>query len=296
MVTETDTKDTNNIILRRGKTESSRNMKERFYIRHSLSTRESTLLTSLAGRGRKIFTLKDVTSTLDITYENAKVIVSRLVKKSWLIRLTRGKYLIVPLEAGIKSLYTEHGFVIASHLVDPYYIGYGSALNSHGLSELIPPIVYVVSSKRRKNRTILHTKFKFVTVSKSKMFGLEELTISGSKIMTSDAEKTIADCLDHPEYCGGVDEIAKTIFFEHKELDMKKVVIFATRLGNKTIIKRLGYLLDLFNFHEYEYLFEKVEHSKGYPKLDPNLPKKGKFNKKWRLLLNADINPKRWMV
>ena len=296
MVTESDTKNTKNVDLRRGKTELSRDLKANFIVRHPLSTRESTLLASLAERGRKIFTLKDVTSTLNITYENAKVIVNRLVKKAWLIRLTRGKYLIVPLEAGVKSLYTEHGFVIASHLVDSYYIGYGSALNSHGLSELVPSAVYVVSNKRRKNRTILHTKFKFVTVSKLKLFGVEELIISGYKIKISNAEKTIADCLDHPEYCGGIDEIAKSIYFEHKELDMKKVVNYAKKLGNKTIIKRLGYLLELFNFHEYEYLFENVELSKGYPKFDLILSKKGKFNNKWKLLLNADINPKRWMV
>jgi len=296
MVTESDTKDTKNLDLEGGKKESSSDIPISFYVRHPLSTRESTLLASLAERGRNIFSLEDVTSTLAVTYENAKVIVNRLVKKAWLIRLARGTYLIVPLEAGVKSHYTEHGFVIASHLVDPYYIGYGSALNSHGLTELVPSTVYVVSNKRRKKRSILHTKFRFITVSKSKMFGLEELTISGNKVKISDAEKTIADCLDHPEYCAGIDEIAKSIFFEHKELDMKKIVTYAKRLGNKTIIKRLGYLLEIFGYHEYEYLFENIELSEGYPKLDPRRPKKGKFYSKWKLVLNADIDPKRWMI
>jgi len=266
-----------------------------FYVRHSLSTIESTLLASLSERGHNVFTLEDVISTLGVTYENAKVIVNRLEKKAWLIRLTRGKYLIVPLEAGVKSLYTEHGFVIASHLVNPYYIGYGSALNHHGFSELVPSVVYVATSKRRRNRTVLHTKFRFITVTKSKMFGTEAATISGTKVKISDVEKTIADCLDHPECCGGVDEVAKSIFFEHKELDMKKVVENAEKMGNKTIIKRLGYLLELFSYHEYEHLFENVELSEGYPKLDPKLPKKGKFNSRWRLLLNTEIDPERWM-
>lgn len=275
--------------------ETSTDLKGSLIVRHPLSTIESTLLASLAERGANIFTLKDVTSTLDITYENAKVIVNRLVKKVWLIRLTRGKYLIVPLEAGVKSLYTEHGFVIASHLIDPYYIGYGSALNYHGLTELVPSAVFVVSSKRYKNRTILHTKFRFITVTKLKMFGLEELIISGTKVKISDLEKTIADCLDHPEHCGGMDEIAKSIFFEHKALDMKKIITNAKKMGNKTIIKRLGYLLELFDYHKYKYLFDNIELSKGYPKLDPKLPKKGNFNDRWKLLLNTEIDPERWM-
>ena len=65
--------------------EDKADLKGRLYVRHSLSKTESTLLASLAERGRNVFTLEDVTSTLEIRYENAKVIVSRLVKKKWLI-------------------------------------------------------------------------------------------------------------------------------------------------------------------------------------------------------------------
>ena len=275
--------------------EDRADLKSRLYVRHPLSKTESTLLASLAERGRNIFTLEDVTSTLDIPYEYAKVIVNRLVKKKWLIRLARGKYILVPLEAGVKSQHTEHGFVIASHLVEPYYIGYWSALNYHGFSEQVPSAIFVVSSKRRKDRTILDTRFRFITIKKSKIFELIEVNISNSEVNISGVEKTIADCLDHPEYCGGLEEIAKALFFEHRELDMKKIVINADKMGNKTIIKRLGYLLDLFEYHEYEPLFKDVILSKGYPKLDPKLPKKGTFNNRWKLLINADISPERWM-
>ncbi len=275
--------------------EVSEDFNSSFYIRHPLSTIESTLLSSLAESGHNIFTLNDVVSTLDTTYENAKVIVNRLVKKAWLIRLARGKYLIVPLEAGVRSLWSEHGFVIASHLVDPYYIGYGSALNYHGLTEYVPPAVFVVTSKRSKSRTILSTRFRFITVTESKMFGAEEAVISGRKVKVSDVEKTLADCLDHPEYCGGLDEIAKSIYFEHKTVDMKKVIGNAEKMGNRTIIKRLGYLLELFGYDEYGPFFEGIRLSEGYSKLDPRLLKRGKINERWKLFVNAEISPKRWV-
>jgi len=167
--------------------EDRADLKSRLYVRHPLSKTESTLLASLAERGRNIFTLEDVTSTLDIPYEYAKVIVNRLVKKKWLIRLARGKYLIVPLEAGVKSQHTEHGFVIASYLVEPYYIGYWSALNYHGFSEQVPSAIFVVSSKRRKDRTILDTRFRFITIKKSKIFELIEVNISNSEVNISGA-------------------------------------------------------------------------------------------------------------
>lgn len=73
----------------------------KFNVRHPLSTAESSLLSSLSSS--KKTTLKDVEDTLNVTYDNAKTIVNRLVKKGWLIRLTPGKYLIIPLEAGANS-------------------------------------------------------------------------------------------------------------------------------------------------------------------------------------------------
>ena len=127
------------------------------------------------------------------------------------------------------------------------------------------------------------------------MFGAEEAVISGRKVKVSDVEKTVADCLDHPEYCGGLDEIAKSIFFEHKTVDMEKVIGYAEKMGNRTIIKRLGYLLEIFGYGEYGPLFGRVRLSEGYSKLDPKLPKRGKINERWKLFVNAEISPGRWV-
>jgi predicted transcriptional regulator of viral defense system len=127
------------------------------------------------------------------------------------------------------------------------------------------------------------------------MFGLEEVVVSGSKVKVSDAEKTVADCLDHPGYCGGLDEIAKSIFFEHTSMDMEKTIEYAEKMGNLTVMKRLGYLLELFGYDEYMPLFEGVRLSKGYSKLDPSLPRKGRISESWRLLVNSDVRPEKWV-
>jgi predicted transcriptional regulator of viral defense system len=273
----------------------SRSLGGRIWVRQPLSRLESTLLSSLSSRGETIFAIEDVMETLGVSYDYAKVIVNRLVHKSWLIRLARGKYLIVPLEAGVKSQYSEHGFVVASHLVEPYYIGYLSALNYHGLTEMVPRTIYVATTKRRKDRVILHRRFHFVTLSEEKIFGTVEVTISGTKIRISDPEKTIVDCLDHPEYCNGIEEIAESLFFEHEELDIEKILDFGKRIGNRTVLKRLGYLMEKLGINEYDELFKDIQLSKGYPKLDPTQPGEGTYNTEWRLQINADINPGRWI-
>ena len=256
--------------------------------RKSLSKAESSLLASLAEEGKNIFTLSDITGRISGSYKNAKVIANRLVKKKWLIPLTRGTYLIVPLEAGVKSEYTEHEFVIASHLAKPYYIGYWSALNFHGLTEQVPMTVYVVTTKRLKDRTILDTRYRFITLIKRKFFGYEKEAVSNTNVNISDMEKTLADCFDHPEHCGGISEAAKALWNAKDEISMEKGIEYSLKMGNSAILKRLGFLLELLQIDVEEEFMRKIMKNlkKGYVLLDPLEESKGSYSTKWGLLVN----------
>jgi len=244
--------------------------------RKGLSKTESTLLSSLSEKGRTIFTLKDLVENSSINYDNAKVIANRLVKKRWLIRLSRGKYLIVPLEAGVRSKYTEHEFVIASHLTDHYYIGYWSALNFHGYTEQIPFTVFVATTNRLKQRTILDTRFRFITITEKKFFGYKQENIANSKVNISNGEKTIADCLDHPEYCGGISEAAKALWNAKDEVSIEKIIDYSIAMGNNAVLKRLGFLTELLQINISKDDMEKIRSNlkKGYTPLDPIEKKK----------------------
>ena len=258
--------------------------------RKGLSKTESTLLSSLSEKGRTIFTLKDIVENSGINYDNAKVIANRLVKKRWLIRLSRGKYLIVPLEAGVRSEYTEHEFVIASHLTDPYYIGYWSALNFHGYTEQIPFTVSVATTNRLKRRTILDTRFWFITITEKKFFGYKQENIANSKVNISNGEKTIADCLDHPEYCGGISEAAKALWNAKDEVSIEKIIDYSIAMGNNAVLKRLGFLTELLQINISKDDMEKIRSNlkKGYTPLDPIEKKRGYYSTKWGLLVNVD--------
>ncbi len=261
--------------------------------RGSLSEREARILSDLSYKGKGIFTLED-TKEYD---KNPKSLLYNLSKKNWVLKIKKGLYMIAPLEAGELGArsYTVHSFVIASHLVDPYYISHWSALNYHGLTEQTPPAVYMTTTKPRNRKKVLDIEFVFVTVIERKMFGTTEVKIENSPVKMSTPEKTIVDCLDHPEHCGGIEEVAKAIYFEHKNLDFKKIVDMVKKTGNRTIIKRLGYLLDRLGLHEYDNLLTGIKISKGYSCLDPKLPKRGKINEKWKLGVNIKIDPEQWV-
>jgi predicted transcriptional regulator of viral defense system len=259
--------------------------------RESLSNGEARILSDLSFRGKGIFSLAEIREYTP----DPKNLLYNLTKKNWVLRLKKGVYMIAPLEAGELGAqsHTVHSFVIASHLVDPYYISHWSALNYHGLTEQTPPAVYVASTKPRNTRRILDTEFVFVTIAERKMFGFTEIKIEDSTVNVSTPEKTIVDCLDHPEHCGGIEIVAKAIYFENRSLDFDKIVAMAEKMGNGAVQKRLGYVLEALGLSYGEKL-GRTNLSKGYVKLDTKLPPVGKISEKWKLLVNADIDPARW--
>jgi predicted transcriptional regulator of viral defense system len=258
-------------------------------VRGGLSRSESLLLAALSEKGKNIFKIEDIMVELKCSYEYAKVLANNLTKKKWVIVLKRGIYLIVPLSAGVKSRYTEHEFVIASHLASPYYISYWSALNFYGFTEQTPFTVFVATPKRIKSREVMNIKYKFITLSRRKFFGFEPTVVSTYKINISDREKTLADALDHPEYCGGMVEVAKSLWNSRKEVSIEKFIVYAERMGNATIIKRLGYLVESLDVDFDLKVLSKLRGmiSLGMSAFDSTLPKKGRYNSRWNLLLNV---------
>jgi predicted transcriptional regulator of viral defense system len=260
-----------------------------------LTPRESLLISALARQDKKIFSIEDARSAIE---GDVKRTMSSLILKKWVLPLKRGLYAIVPLDVGVKGAdsFILHNFVIASHLVEPYYIGYWSALNHYGFSEQIPRTTFVATTKPKMPLKILDADYYFVKIDRKKFFAFNETEIQDWRVNISSPEKTIVDCLDHPEHSGGIDEVAKAIYFNHEETDLKEIYGLAERMGNMTILKRLGYILEASGLWEsYKHLFSSFTPSKGYPVLDPISPRKGKYNSKWGLLVNFEISPNRWM-
>jgi predicted transcriptional regulator of viral defense system len=263
--------------------------------RKGLSKKESFLLSELARNNRPIFTAKEARAFLK---EDPYLTLHQLKKKKWILAIKGGLYAIVPLDIGIKGAesFIVHDFIVASYLVQPYYIGMWSALNYHGLSDQIPSSVFVCTTKAKRPLNVLNSKFVFVQLSKEKFTGIEKVNIEGREVNLSDKNKTAVDCLDHPEHAGGIDEIAKALYFNHEELDFRKLRTYAMKTKSVAVFKRLGFILEATGLIDrYAATFEGVRLTEGYPLLDKLGPKKGKYSDRWKLLVNTDINPKRWM-
>ncbi len=106
--------------------------------------------------------------------KDTKKIMSSLMRKKWVLPLKRGLYALVHLDVGVRGAdsFIVHNFVIASHLVEPYYIGFWSALNYYGFSEQIPRTTFIVTTKTRMPLVIMNTDYYFVKIQKKKFLDL----------------------------------------------------------------------------------------------------------------------------
>ncbi len=253
-----------------------------------LSEVESKTLSALVAEGKTIITTKDLVEKLGST-TLAHLMASRLVKKKWLERLRNGVYLALELAAGEKPAWSEDTFYIASHLANPYYVGYYGMLNYYGWTEQLPSVTQIVTTKRIANKTVLELRFEFITVAPHKFFGFNKIHRSGHWVHVSDPEKTIVDALDNPSHAGGINEIAKSLH-NAKNLDYEKLVDYALKMKNRAILKRLGYLAELMEINIPEKTRHRIQKniSAGYSLLWPGMEKKGRYNAKWKLLLNTE--------
>ncbi|HRR95719.1 MAG TPA: type IV toxin-antitoxin system AbiEi family antitoxin domain-containing protein [Candidatus Ratteibacteria bacterium] len=240
------------------------------------------LIDQLAAKG-KIFTFKEAQKVLGSDYSKTKIILSRLERNGWIERIEKGKYMIVPLGAE-KGKYTLNEFIIGAMLISPYAIAYWSALNFYNFTEQIPNTVFIQTTARKKNQsaTIFGVNYKFVRVKESKFFGICREWIEETQINITDKEKTIVDCLDKPQYSGGIIEVAKAL--KNGKFDMGKLTIYANKIGNSGVIRRMGFLCDFFGI---EIRLPQIK-TKNYLYLDPTMPKNGQKNAKWRLIVNLD--------
>ena len=251
--------------------------------RKGLGKKSAQLLSTLSAERKEVFSVEDAAHAIGVKGSRLRKMLHDLSRNRWIERIERGKYLIIPLEAGIKSQHTTHPFIVARSLVTPYYIGFISALNYYGITEQVSKTIFVASTKKKKKIQFGNDIYYFVTLSKTRFFGIEEEWIGNSKCNLSNKEKTIIDCLFIPEYSGGLTEVVK-VFKE--ELDYEKLYEYTLKMEDLALVKRLGYLLDVLGITT-SIIGKLLRKAKGgYCLLDTGGPKSGAKNKKWRIIEN----------
>ena len=258
----------------------------------TLGPASAELLLRLSAEGKTIFSIADAQAITDRTYKATAALLGKLVRKRWLVRLVPGKYLIVPLEAGLESIPMADRYVIAREVLDPlpHYISFYSAMGLHQMTTQPVNTVYVTVPRQRTSRTIAGVDYRFVYANPRSFWGWEPIWVTDQEqVQVSDLEKTILDCAAQPHLCGGLGELAKGLWLRKDDLDEGRLVAHVQRLDHKAAAKRIGFLLETYTLGHPETIagLQSLVNP-SYDPLDPTLPDQGPYRARWRLRINLD--------
>jgi predicted transcriptional regulator of viral defense system len=258
----------------------------------TLGAVSADILLRLSGEGKMIFSIAEAQELSGKSYKSTAGLLGQLVKKGWLIRLVPGKYLIVPLEAGLESIPMVDWYVIAREVLGalPHYISYYSALKLHQMTTQPVNMVYITVPRQRTSRTIAGMEYRFVYANKGAFWGSEAFWVTDQEqVQVSDLEKTMLDCAAHPHLCGGIGELAKGIWLRKDDIDENRLSAYAERLDHKAAVKRIGFLLETFSLGRPETISTlQALLNQRYTALDPTVPDEGAYRARWRLQVNLD--------
>jgi predicted transcriptional regulator of viral defense system len=127
-----------------------------------------------------------------------------------------------------------------------------------------------------------------------KYFGqTKQIWISNAKIQMSDPIRTIIDILDDPSIGGGIRNVADIVqeYFKSQHRNDEEIIKYINLRNNKTIYKRLGYLIETCDIDAAKLKDDCVKNiSTGFSLLDNAVEPSGSFNSKWNLRINVAID------
>ncbi len=257
-----------------------------------------TLLDTLHRKVTGPFGSVEAAESLGLSRERARRLLAYLAERGWLARVRRGLYALVPLGAGEPAEWREDPWVVAATALAPCYIGGWSACEHWELTEQIFRDIVVVTGRGVRSSSIemQGTAFRLKSLPKTKHFGTRNVWKARVRVAVSDPTRTIVDVLDDPSIGGGIRHIADVIdaYFAGEHRDDKRLAEYANRRGNRTVFKRLGYLVEALGI-ESDTLVHKCRAgmSTGLSLLDPSSGRKGRISKRWSLRVNANVARKK---
>ena len=261
-------------------------------LERSLGRKQAALLLTLAERFGAAFTVQQARKQLGVEAPQLAGELHALASKGWLMSLGRDAYMIAPLEAGPDSTsYAVNRYLAAATIAGdrPYYLSYRTAMEIHGMTMHPWRTVYVSTQARLRSRSIQSFEVRPVTISAERVWGWESVEVlPDHRVHVSTAARTIVDCLDRPEYAGGIGDVAVALSLAGTDLDPGLIVDAAIRLGRVSVIKRLGVLLELAGNAPDDALQRIAARVTKAPHvLDPQQPRSGRLHPRWKVWMNV---------
>ncbi|SRR5579885_2547868 len=251
----------------------------------------SKIILTAEEENRQILTVADFMRFYKISASYARKMISELVRTGWLIRIAKGQYQLLSAKTGLDPFPMGDKFVLACQAFPDGFIAYGSAAEHHGLSLQVFNSVIIANTERSGMRDIGRLSVHLVKVAPTNYLGFQSLN-RGPSVKVATLERTLIDCIDRPDLAGGISDLVELLERGKKRADIEKVIDLLGSYSSKSLIKKVGFLLEQFDYPlteaQTETLLTMSSGVKAYL-FSMRLPgtSKTKYSKKWRLIVNA---------
>ncbi len=256
-----------------------------------LGPKETEVVARLSYEKTTVINRKQLKDIFSFDYALMNQVIFRLKKKGILKSIKKGIYFYSPLESGPAGSNINE-FLIPSILYPKgnYYVGYGTMYNYYGFTDQIFQLMYVLNTSKQYRKIIGDIIFKMVKISPKRMYGLEKIKIGDADVIVSDKERTLVDLIYFSEPVGGLKN-AFDILKEQvvtRQIDTGKFIKYASQFPIVSTRKRIGFILDKIcsNGKELLSLVKSIEKT-SLGTLYNSKSRKGKINKKWRIIENV---------
>jgi predicted transcriptional regulator of viral defense system len=258
----------------------------------SLSPQESRVVLALSEEKRREISRTEIVSLLGVSPQAADHVIRSLQKKGWLARGGWGRYLLIPADQGPDALGESNLLALASRITDSYYIGFGTAASHYGLTTQHRRVIYLVTPKHIRNTRIQETEVRVVNLGPRRFFGYGPVDVFGYKVMMSDREKTVIDCIDRPDLAGDIGEAAQIFATAVRRFDWNKAIDYIERTGSASLARRTGFLADHTGAETPDSARARLLNAADRPGMSFFGPRKAEGNvmgyqAKWRLTVNV---------
>ena len=245
-------------------------------------------------RGRRFVRPCDVGVALGIDDRVAARKLARWAEAGWMRRVRRGLYIPVPVDVEHPGSWAEDAMVVATTVWEPCYFTGWTAANHWGLTEQSFRTVVLKTTVRVRHASveILNRNYLVTHALPAQLdWGLTTVWHENVRLRIADPARTVIDTLDMPKLGGGIRHSADILIAYLADHEPSQLIDYAERLNNRTVYKRLGYLLERLDRSQDSLIEASLARiSSGVSLLDPDGPDNGERNARWRLRVNARVS------
>ena len=158
--------------------------------------------------------------------EYVYLVIYRLKKAGLIRQIEKGKYTI-----------HNDAFLIASRIVWPSYISCWTALQYYNLTEQLPNVIDIITTRARKRRILKFGKvsIRFIKFRNNNFFGFRKVQYNGFEIFLAEKEKALLDALFLRKI--PLKEFSKIIKTTRNKINIRKIRSYAKKMDKKLYMR-----------------------------------------------------------